>query len=139
MSDAFMDVTPHGRVLSVFGELKVPAVNCLAELIDNAFDDFWKRPPTGIQPTVTITLPGPNSQLANAEVWVVDNGMGMDRQALNNAVRAGWTSNSRYDALGLFGMGFNIATAGLGWMSEIWTTRQGDPSWIVVGLDLAQL
>ena len=139
MSDAFMDVTPHGRVLSVFGELKVPAVNCLAELIDNAFDDFWKRPPTGIQPTVTITLPGPNSQLANAEVWVVDNGMGMDRQALNNAVRAGWTSNSRYDALGLFGMGFNIATAGLGWMSEIWTTRQGDPSWIVVGLDLATL
>jgi hypothetical protein len=139
MSDDFMDVTPHGRVLSVFGELKVPAVNCLAELIDNAFDDFWKRPPSDIRPTVTITLPGSNSQISDAEIWVVDNGMGMDRQALNNAVRAGWTSNSRYDALGLFGMGFNIATAGLGWMSEIWTTRRGDPSWIVVGLDLAML
>jgi Histidine kinase-, DNA gyrase B-, and HSP90-like ATPase len=139
MSNEFMDVTPHGRVLSVFGELKVPAVNCLAELIDNAFDDFWKRPPTDIRPAVTITLPGTASKLADAEVWVVDNGMGMDRHALNNVVRAGWTSNSRHDALGLFGMGFNIATAGLGWMSEICTTRQGDPSWIVVDLDLRVL
>jgi hypothetical protein len=139
MSDDFMDVTPHGRVLSVFGELKVAAVYCLAELIDNAFDDFWKRPPSELRPTVTITLPGPSSALSNAEVWVVDNGLGMDRVALNNAVRAGWTSNTRYEALGLFGMGLNIATAGLGWLSEIWTTRRGDPSWMVVTLDLAAL
>ncbi|MEU8009101.1 ATP-binding protein [Micromonospora parva] len=139
MSDDYMDVTPHGRVLSVFGELKVPAVYCLAELIDNAFDDFWKRPPADLRPSVTITLPGSNSRLADAEVWVVDNGLGMDRQALNNAVKAGWTSNSRYEALGLFGMGLNIATAGLGWWSEIWTTRSGDPSWTVVTLDLAAI
>jgi hypothetical protein len=139
MSDDFMDITPHGRVLSVFGELKVPAVYCLAELIDNAFDDFWKRPPSDIRPAVTITLPGTNSTLADAEVWAVDNGLGMDRHALNNAVRAGFTSNSRYDALGLFGMGLNIATAGLGWLSEIWTTRQGDPSWTVVTLDLSAI
>jgi len=138
MSDEYMDVTPHGRVLSVFGELKVPAVYCLAELIDNAFDDFWKRPPAGLRPSVTITLPGLNSRPADAEVWVVDNGLGMDRKALNNAVKAGWTSNSRYEALGLFGMGLNIATAGLGWWSEIWTTRPGDPSWTVVTLDLAE-
>ncbi|MEU4473867.1 ATP-binding protein [Micromonospora sp. NPDC023888] len=139
MSDEFMDVTPHGRVLSVFGELKVPAVYCLAELIDNAFDDFWKRPPSDLRPAVTITLPGSTSTLSDAEVWVVDNGLGMDRQALNNAVRAGWTSNSRYEALGLFGMGLNIATAGLGWWSEIWTTRAGDPSWTVVTLDLSTI
>jgi hypothetical protein len=72
-------------------------------------------------------------------VWVVDNGLGMDRVALNNAVRAGFTSNTRHDALGLFGMGLNIATAGLGWLSEIWTARAGDPSWLVATLDLAAL
>jgi hypothetical protein len=63
----------------------------------------------------------------------------MDLQALANAVSAGWTGNSRYGSLGLYGMGFNIATARLGRVATVKTTRAGDPSWTVIILDLDQL
>ncbi|RSN03124.1 ATP-binding protein [Nonomuraea sp. WAC 01424] len=136
------NVRPHGRILSVLGDIEFSQWQCLAELIDNSFDDFLAQEPgshVGERPTVTVSLPGRTSDVRTAEVWIRDNGRGMDLETLTNAVRAGWTSNSRYGSLGLYGMGFNIATARLGRLTTIKTTRAGDPSWTVITLDLEQL
>ena len=46
-----------------------------------------------------------------ARVVVKDNGPGMSIETLEHALKAGWTGNNPLSALGLFGMGFNIATA----------------------------
>ena len=72
-------------------------------------------------------------------MWITDNGRGMDLDRLNSALRAGWSGNQRYGQLGLFGMGFNIATARLGNVTTVRTTRAGDPEWISVTIDLRKL
>jgi Histidine kinase-, DNA gyrase B-, and HSP90-like ATPase len=135
-----IDIGPHPRLLSVLGDIEFAPWQCLAELIDNSFDDFLVAfAAAGETPTVGITLPGRGSSPANAQVWIRDNGRGMDLARLNSALRAGWSGNQRYGRLGLFGMGFNIATARLGNVTTVRTTRAGDPEWIRVTIDLRKL
>ncbi|MEU4215095.1 ATP-binding protein [Actinoplanes sp. NPDC026623] len=135
-----IDVTPDPRILTILGDIEFSPWQCLAELIDNCCDNFLSAGLNGgKQPTVQISLPSKGSDLKSAEVWVVDNGSGMDLDTLNNAIRAGWSSNGAHGALGLFGMGFNIATARLGQRTQVRTTREGDPHWTVVTLDLPNL
>ncbi|MEU2166912.1 ATP-binding protein [Micromonospora chersina] len=135
-----IDVTPDPRILTVLGDIEFSPWQCLAELIDNAFDEFLSAGHAGGErPSVQISLPPKGSDLKSAEVWVVDNGRGMDLATLNNAIRAGWTSNNAHGALGLFGMGFNIATARLGQRTQVRTSRAGDPHWTLVTLDLPSL
>lgn len=134
-----IDVTPHPRLLAVLGDIEFAPWQCLAELIDNAFDDFLTAPPDRENPTVAISLPGRGSDRSDAQVWVNDNGRGMSLEHLTGAISAGWTSNARYGKLGVFGMGFNIATARLGNATTVRTTRAGDPEWISVTLDLRDM
>ena len=63
----------------------------------------------------------------------------MTLHQLNNALRAGWTSNDRFGQLGLFGVGFNVATARLGKVAVVRTARSEDPHWTVVTIDLKAL
>lgn len=140
MSVSVVNVQPHGRILSVLGDIEFAQWQCLAELIDNAFDDFLANRDVGSErPTVNVSLPGRTSDPKTGEVWVTDNGRGMDLETLANAVSAGWTRNARYGSLGLYGMGFNIATARLGRVATVKTTRAGEPSWTVITLDLDEL
>lgn len=138
-----MDITPSPRILRMLGEIEFDEWQCIAELVDNAFDDFkeiiecgqsW---PGGYR--VSVTLPGLGAGLAGAEVVVKDTGRGMTRTTLEQAVKAGWSSNDRFDKLGLFGMGFNVSTARLGRRTRVLTTREGDPEWIGVEIDLDKL
>ncbi len=130
-----IDLQPHPRLLSVLGDIEFAPWQCLAELIDNAFDEFLRHPEIE-QPTVTVTLPGRGSNPGTAEVWVKDNGPGLTLEHLQNALRAGWTSNDRFGQLGLFGMGFNIATARLGSIAVVRTARREASHWTVVTIDL---
>ncbi len=130
-----IDLQPHPRLLSVLGDIEFAPWQCLAELIDNAFDEFLRHPNLE-EPTVTVTLPGRNSDPRTAEVWVKDNGPGLSLGDLQNALRAGWTSNDRFGQLGLFGMGFNIATARLGSTAVVRTARADASHWTVVTIDL---
>ncbi|WP_158220822.1 ATP-binding protein [Kineosporia sp. R_H_3] len=134
-----IDVTPHPRLLAVLGDIEFAPWQCLAELIDNAFDDFLAARPVGETPTVAISLPGRRSDRRDAQVWINDNGRGMSLEHLTGAVSAGWTSNARYGKLGLFGMGFNIATARLGNITTVRTTRAGDLDWLIVTLNLRDM
>ncbi|MFC9500044.1 ATP-binding protein [Streptomyces sp. NPDC056982] len=132
-----LDLTPSPRLLEVLGDLPYKPWQCLAELIDNAFDDFLSNPdPQGDrQPTVRVTLPKPSTADPDAEVCVADSGRGMSADRLQNALKAGYSANARYGNLGLFGMGFNIATARLGHLTEVRTTRAGDAEWLVAEID----
>lgn len=134
-----IDVQPHPRLLSVLGDIEFAPWQCLAELVDNSFDEFLRNPPTDQPPTVWVTLPARNSTPRDGEVWVKDNGPGMTLDQLNNALRAGWTSNDRFGQLGLFGVGFNIATARLGQVAVVRTARAEDVYWTVVTIDLKAL
>jgi hypothetical protein len=134
------DLTPDPRVLQMLGEINLAQWRCLAELVDNSIDGFMSAQRLGnviANPEVVITVP--RTDMAAARVSVRDNGPGMSSETLEHAVRAGWSGNSPIGSLGLFGMGFNIATARLGLVTEVWTSRAGDPHEIGVRIDLDEL
>lgn len=133
-----IDVPPHPRLLSILGDIEFHPWQCIAELVDNAFDDFLRQPTKerAVLPTVWVSLPSRGSSPRDAEVWVRDNGRGMTLPQLRSALRAGWSGNDRFGHLGLFGVGFNIATARLGHVAVVRTTRAEDAVWQVVTIDL---
>ena len=135
-----LDLTPDPRVLQMLGEINLQQWRCLAELIDNSIDSFLHATRAGNpieHAEIVVTLPTANSE--TARVVVRDNGPGMSLETLQNAVKAGWSGNDPLSNLGLFGMGFNIATARLGLVTEVWTTRAGDPEYVGVRIDLDEL
>ncbi len=140
MSDTTIDIQPSPRILSVLGDIEFQEWQCIAELVDNAFDDFIEIERSGVRWDdgfrVDVRIPSPTTSQRDAVVEVVDTGRGMTLDAINDAVRAGWSSNDRFSKLGLFGIGFNIATARLGNVARIMTTRAGDAEWVGVEIDL---
>jgi len=135
MSTFTVDVTPHPAILTVLGEIEFEIWQCVAELIDNCVDGFLAMERTG------TPIPDPTVQVAFGRdtVKVKDNGPGMSLETLENALKAGWTSQERFGSLGLYGIGFNIATARLGSVTTIWTSQKGEDAWHVVQLDLRAL
>lgn len=134
------DLQPDPRILPMLGEINLAQWKCLAELIDNSVDGFLEIVRAGQPqeaPEVCIAIP--TSDTVTAQVVIRDNGPGMSREKLEKAVRAGYSGNDPMSNLGLFGMGFNIATARLGTATVVWTTRLGDPEWIGVRIDFDAL
>ena len=124
----------------MLGEIVLPQWKCIAELMDNSIDSFIEARRAGVSlqdPTVAVTIPTGNR--GESRLSVRDNGPGMDAATLERAARAGWTSHDPINNLGLFGMGFNIATARLGSKTTIWTTRSGDHEWVGLEIDFDQL
>jgi hypothetical protein len=131
-----LDLTPDPRILEVLGEIPYQPWQCLAELVDNSFDEFISDPDRdpADPPAIHMTLPKASS-VTDTFVSVVDNGRGMTQADLGKGLRAGYSGRLRYGSLGLFGMGFNIATARLGNRTEVRTTRAGDGYWVVTEID----
>lgn len=135
-----LDLTPDPRVLQMLGEIDLHQWRCLAELIDNSIDGFLHAAREGHaveHPDIAVALPSANTN--DARVTIKDNGPGMSLETLEKAVKAGWSGNDPIGSLGLFGMGFNIATARLGLVAEVWTSRTGDPEDVGVRIDLDDL
>ena len=140
MNGQELDLTPAPRVLQMLGEINLEQWRCLAELIDNSIDGFIDAARAGspiARPEIEIAIP--NADNDGARVAIKDNGPGMSLETLENALRAGWSGNDALSKLGLFGMGFNIATARLGLVTEVWTSRAGDPEQVGVRIDLNEL
>ncbi len=134
------DITPDPRVLQMLGEIDLPQWRCIAELVDNSVDGFLNAERAGAaidDPEVIISVPRNDTQAAR--ITIRDNGPGMSGDTLEHAVKAGWTGNSPIANLGLFGMGFNIATARLGLVTEVWTSRSGDPIEVGIRIDFDDL
>jgi hypothetical protein len=135
------DLQPDPRILPMLGEINLVQWRCIAELIDNCVDGFLDILAAGQQPdTPEVHVSIPLIDNPTAVISVRDNGPGMAPDVLEKAVRAGWSGNSSLTGkLGLFGMGFNIATARLGTVTTVWTTRAGETEEVGVRIDFDQL
>ena len=115
MSVNALDITPTPRILRTLGEIPFQTWQCIAELIDNSIDAFLSSVALGdAEKRITVTWSSDSVGAISRTVEISDNASGMSIDQLQNAVRAGYTSNDPIGNLGLFGMGFNIATARLG-------------------------
>ena len=139
-----LDLTPSPRVLRMLGQVDFKPWQCLAELADNPVDAFVsgrEQGGTGVMfPQVNIEISS-DAELRGGigVVKVADNAPGMNPVHLQQAVRAGFSGNNSVDKLGLFGMGFNVATARLGNRTEVWTTRAEDEYWSGVRIDFDEM
>ena len=137
-----IDITPTPRILRTLGEIPFQTWQCLAGLIDNSIDAFsLGKGTTADETEKRITINWANDSVAAADrtIEITDNACGMSITQLQNAVRAGYSSNNPVSNLGLFGVGFNIATARLGESTTIMTTRKGDADWVGIKVDFERL
>ena len=140
MSVNALDITPTPRILRTLGEIPFQTWQCIAELIDNSIDAFLSSVALGdAEKRITVTRSSDSVGAISRTVEISDNASGMSIEQLQNAVRAGYTSNDPIGNLGLFGMGFNIATARLGEETTILSTRSGDAEWVGVKIDFQKL
>lgn len=136
-------IPPTPKILKILGDITIEPWQCIAELVDNSFDELLGIQESGIpwdEPLqVAVSLPAASAHADADSVVVRDNGRGMTLEQVRNAARAGWSSNDPFSRLGLFGMGFNVATARLGEVTRILTTRSGDPDWVGIQIDLSAI
>ncbi len=140
-----VDITPHPRILRMLGEIAFEPHKCIGELIDNAIDGFLREPQLFTQtprqrPEITVRVPHRDQvSSGSAEIMIEDNGPGLTLSQLTDAAKAGYSASSPIENLGLFGMGFNIATARLGGITELRSGIAGETAWSVLEMDLAGL
>jgi hypothetical protein len=124
------------------GEIPFQTWQCVAELIDNSIDAFLSDKtaiPEEDERKIVVTWASDSVATDDRAIEVTDNACGMSIEQLQNAVRAGYSSNDPVGNLGLFGMGFNISTARLGEVTTIMTTRRGDSDWVGIKIDFQKL
>ena len=137
-----LDITPTPRILRVVGEIPFDTWQCIAELVDNSIDAFMSDGTVGNEDKerhISVSWSNESVAAQNRDIEVVDNACGMTIEQLQNAVRAGYSSNDPLGNLGLFGMGFNISTARLGELTTILSTRSGDTEWVGIEIDIQKL
>lgn len=143
MTSDVLDITPDPKVLVALTHTPLKPLDALCELIDNAIDSFRAariEATPEAHPMIQITVPGESeARGGGGVVRVVDNGAGLDRDGLANALKAGFSGKNRYDTLGLFGMGFNIATGKLGQRTTVITAKRGNTKALKVVLDLVAI
>ena len=137
-----VSLQPDPRILPMLGEINLSQERCIAELVDNSIDGFLMESrlnDLNYLPQVSVDLPPTQDDPKTARIVVRDNGPGMSPEVLAKAVKAGWTGNDPVGNLGLFGMGFNIATARLGRITQVWTTKSGEKEWKGLEIDFQKL
>ena len=128
-----IDATPDPRVLQMLGEIPLKDWQCVAEFIDNAIDGVSEIGLTDNNPDllkIIVNIPSPSDISRNNKPLVVeDSGVGMREEELEKSVKAGYSGKRHADKLGLFGMGFNVASARLANKVSVWTsTKESEKS-----------
>jgi hypothetical protein len=135
-----VDLTPDPRVLEGLTHTPLKPIDALCELVDNALDSFEVARERGTPvegQMVIITLPTASEVRGGGGiVRVRDNGLGLTHDEAERAMRAGFSGNNRHDRLGLFGMGFNIATGKIGRITRFVSARKDDEFALEVKIDL---
>jgi len=122
----------------MLGQIELKGWQCIAELVDNSIDAMLKSASNQKKNEINIIIPTRSEIIRNSPLVIRDNGIGMTAEELENCLKAGYTSQSS-DNLGLFGMGFNIATARLGDVVEVWTSTYDMDYEIGVRIDLIEM
>lgn len=137
------NLTPDTKVLIALTHTPIKPLDALCELIDNAIDSFSSAKLQGTPsscPLISVELPKP-SEIDNGGglVRVTDNGPGLTPEMAEKSLKAGFSGNNPYDSLGLFGMGFNIATGKIGCITKMITARAENQNAISVTLNLEEI
>ena len=122
-SKDYFDLTPTPQLLQILGDLKFKGWQCIAELVDNSIDAILSS--ESILPEekkIIVTVPTYSKIKSGEPVIIEDYADGMDDDKLQNAVKAGFSGKQAGDSIGLFGMGFNVATACLANKVEVWSS-----------------
>jgi len=137
-----IDITPNPKILRVLGEIPFQIWQCIAELIDNSIDAFMSEESETVEDKerfISVSWTNESAAAQDRAIEITDNACGMSIEQLQNAVKAGYSSNDPIGYLGLFGMGFNISTARLGELTTIMSTRSGDKEWLGIKIDFEKL
>jgi hypothetical protein len=137
-----LDITPTPQILRALGDIPFHTWQCIAELVDNSIDAFISdelNATDDVERKITVSWTGESVAASERTIEINDNAKGMSLEQLQNAVKAGYSNNDPIGNLGLFGMGFNIATARLGEYTTILSTRSGDTEWAGVEIDFQKL
>jgi hypothetical protein len=124
------------------GEIPFQVWQCIAELVDNSIDAYLSdeiNAPEDVERRINVSWTGSNAAADDRTIEITDNAKGMSIDQLQNAVKAGYSSNDPIGNLGLFGVGFNIATARLGELTTIMSTRVCDDEWVGIEIDFQKL
>lgn len=132
MDPQFVNIRPSPRVLQTLGDIPFELWQCIAEIVDNSLDGFADARRRGFvidEPRVDIHWSSEDVSADSRKITVIDNGPGMGLDALHNAAKAGYSGNDPIHNLGLFGMGFNIATAKMGDETIFWSATADAGEW----------
>src|SRR4051794_6571082 len=84
-----VNIMPSPRILKMLGNIEFEAWQCIAELVDNSFDEFLNIKRSGIawkEPLeVAVLLPPQNQPRRDAVIEIRDNGRGMALEQVRNA------------------------------------------------------
>ena len=137
-----VDITPTPKILRTLGDIPFEIWQCFAELIDNSLDAFADAERKGISiftPTINIYWSRESTPAHEREIVIHDNALGMELAALQMAAKAGYSANDPIAHLGLFGMGFNIATARIGGETDFVSSQKGDSQRVGIRINFEQL
>lgn len=137
-----VDITPTPRILRTLGDIPFAVWQCFAELMDNSLDAFSDAEGKGVvidSPRIDVHWSSDNVPIQDQEIIIEDNGPGMTLEFLKKAAKAGYTNNDPINNLGLFGMGFNIATARLGDETTFLSATADSSEWIGIKIDFERL
>lgn len=136
-----INLTPNPRILQMLGQIHFENWQCIAELIDNSIDALIKdfRVSGTYDGEIRVEIPKNQQYSEGAPISIWDNGPGMSELQLENALKAGFSGNDPVSNLGLFGMGFNIATARMGDKTTVYTSQKGDSEEIGIEVDFQEM
>jgi hypothetical protein len=135
------NLTPSPALLDLLGKIPFKGWQCVAELIDNSIDAILNNE-NKLQPfqkVISVYIPTRGKIAVNEPLVIEDWGVGMTDQQLENAVKAGFSSKNTNLNLGLFGMGFNVATSRLANKVQVWTSTEEMNEEIGVSIDLREM
>lgn len=135
-----LDLTPTPQLLQILGDLKFKGWQCIAELVDNSIDAILSSKDIDLErKKIIVGVPTLSKIRSEEPLTIEDFADGMDEVMLEHAVKAGYSGKNTRNSIGLFGIGFNVATACLANTVEVWTSRPEMDKEIGVIIDLQEM
>ena len=127
-----INIKPGPGIYALLNHLDISYENCIAELIDNSFDNFDLN---GITDGVVKI----NYDSEKRFLIYIDNGNGLDQHNLEKSLQAANSDKNKINFKGLYGVGFNIAMSKLSTKTEIFTKTSEAKSWLSCVYDPNQI